>query len=100
MIDRIFQSSRNLPEMVGIPSEQRFEVYSLALQRAHRHWQIWLTYTVYLLDVGLIPNWHVHFAHISFSPAHYLYLMLGMIACRAVTMHYARRYIAWAHSID
>jgi hypothetical protein len=90
---RLYWSSRNLPELSHVPRELRFGSLSVATQRAHRHWQVWAFYFVFLGGIYFLPSWDVHLGRLVFNIASLLYVCVGAIACRVVLIHFARRYI-------
>jgi hypothetical protein len=90
---RLYWSSRNLPELSQVPEHLRYGAMSVAIQRAHRHWQVWVFYFVLFGGIYFLPRWDVHPGRLVFNVASALYVCVGGIACRIVLIHFARRYI-------
>jgi hypothetical protein len=90
---RLSWSSMNLPELSHVPQELRYGSLSVAIQRAHRHWQIWAFYLALFGGIYFLPRWDVHLGRLVFNIASALYLCIGTIACRVIVIHFARRYV-------
>ena len=93
MTTRFYWSSKNLPELSEIPQDLRYGTWSIAVQRAHRHWQVWASYIVLVAGICFLPHWNVHLGRLVFNVAFAIYLCIGVVACQVVKMHFARRYI-------
>jgi hypothetical protein len=93
MTARFYLSPKNLPELSEIPQALRYGIWSIAAQRAHRHWQVWGSYIVLMAGLCLLPRWDVHLGRLVFNAAFAIYLCIGVIACQVVKINFARRYI-------
>lgn len=82
---RLYWLSRNLPDLSKIPPELRFGTWSIAVQRAHRHWQVWAAYIVLFVGVSPLPAWNIHPGRFVFNVASALHQRcIYVSACEAV----------------
>jgi hypothetical protein len=90
---RLYWLSKNLPELSNVAPELQHGVWSIAVQRAHRHWQVWASYVAFFGAIYLLPRFDVHLGRLVFNVVFALYLWIGVVACQVVRIYFARRYI-------
>jgi hypothetical protein len=51
---RIYWSHKSIPELVGLPPDERHRVGRAGFWKAHRHWQVWVVVASYgfLIPIG------------------------------------------------
>lgn len=93
MTARFYWSHKKLPELSVIPEELRFGTWSVAVRRAHRHWQVWASYILFMGGISFLPRLDVRAGRVLSTVVFAIYLCFGPVVCQMIKIHFARRYI-------